>query len=65
MIDIYDIQFVDNDFTVENTINENITLKDSNRTLGVILGSVFILAVTFVFYLSIKNNIEKSTSQWV
>ena len=65
MIDMYDIQFVDSDFKIENTINENITLKQNNRTLGVILGSLFILAVSFGLYLSIKNNIEESTNQWV
>ncbi len=64
MIDIYDIQFVDNDFTVENTINENISLKQSNRTLSIILCSVAVIAVGFGLYLTIKNNIEESTRQW-
>jgi hypothetical protein len=64
MIDLYDIQFVDSDFTVENTINENITLKNSNRTLSIILSCVAIIAVGFGYYLTIKKSIEESTKQW-
>lgn len=63
MIDLYDIQFVDSDFTVEKTINENITLKHSNRTLSIILCCVAIIAVGFGYYLTIKKNIEESTRQ--
>ncbi len=64
MIDLYDIQFVSNDFTVENTINENIELKKSNQTLSIILGSIVIIAIGLGLYLTIKNNIEESTKQW-
>lgn len=59
------IQFVDRDFTLENTIKENIALQQSNRTLGYILGGILIISIGISTYFIIKSEFEESTKQRV
>lgn len=57
MTSIYDIQLMDRDFNLENTINENIALKKNKSTLGIILVTVVAVAVISIV---IINNTYKS-----
>lgn len=57
MTSIYDIQLMDRDFNLENTINENIALKKNKSTLGIILVAVVAVAVISIV---IINNTYKS-----
>lgn len=65
MIHMNKIHFVDSDFTVENTIKENLALQQSNRTLNIILRSFLIISIGVSTYIIIKSNIEESTQRWV
>jgi len=65
MIHMNKIHFVDSDFTVENTIKENLALQQSNRTLNIILRSFLIISIGVSAYIIIKSNIEESTQRWV
>ena len=65
MIHMNKIHFVDRDFTVENTIKENLALQQSNRTLNIILRSFLIISIGVSAYIRIKSNIEESTQRWV
>ncbi len=65
MIHMNKIHFVDRDFTVENTIKENLALQQSNRTLNIILRSFLIISIGVSAYIIIKSNIEESTQRWV
>lgn len=65
MTNLTEIRVVDNSFTIENTIKENLALQQSNRTLNIILRSFLIISIGVSAYIIIKSNIEKSTQRWV
>lgn len=65
MTNLTEIRVVDNGFTVENTIKENLALQQSNRTLNIILRSFLIISIGVSAYIIIKSNIEESTQRWV
>ena len=65
MTNLTEIRVVDNSFTIENTIKENLALQQSNRTLNIILRSFLIISIGVSAYIIIKSNIEESTQRWV
>lgn len=65
MTNLTEIRVVDNGFTVENTIKENLALQQSNRTLNIILRSFLLISIGVSAYIIIKSNIEESTQRWV
>lgn len=59
MTSLTEIRFVPNDFNLENTINENKTLKKSNRALGIILAVVIVT----IFGVLIANKLSKTLEE--
>ena len=62
MIDLRDIQVVDNTFHLNNTINENNALKNTNKSLFwlVVVTSSFIIGLSL--YLSKQQKEDSKTS---
>ena len=63
MTSLTEIRFVPNDFNLENTINENKTLKKSNRVLGIILTVVIVTVVGVLIANSVSKRLEEDSKQ--
>lgn len=62
---MYDCQIVDRDFNVENTINENIMLKNSNQTLKGIIAIVSIAIIGVLIANKLSKTLEEQKKQRV
>ena len=65
MINMYDCQIVDRDFNLENTINENIMLKNSNQTLKGIIAIVSIAIIGVLIANKLSKTLEEQKKQRV
>lgn len=65
MIHAEDILFMNRDFNLESTINENDTLKKSNRTLKITLVIVLVTVIGVLIANSITKRLEEETKQRV
>ena len=65
MISMYDCQIVDRDFNLENTINENIMLKNSNQTLKGIIAIVSIAIIGVLIANKLSKTLEEQKKQRV
>ena len=62
---MYDCQIVDRDFNLENTINENIMLKNSNQTLKGIIAIVSIAIIGVLIANKLSKTLEEQKKQRV
>lgn len=65
MIHAEDILFMNRDSNLEGTINENIALKKSNRTLKNTLVIVFVTVIGILITISVAKRLEEKTKQRV
>lgn len=65
MIHAEKIQFMNRDSNLEGTINENIALKKSNRTLKNTLVIVFVTVIGILITISVAKRLEEKTKQRV
>jgi len=65
MIHAEDILFMNRDSNLEGTINENIALKKSNRTLKNTLVIVFVTIIGILITISVAKRLEEKTKQRV
>ena len=65
MIHAEEILFMNMDSNLEGTINENIALKKSNRTLKNTLVIVFVTVIGILITISVAKRLEEKTKQRV
>jgi hypothetical protein len=65
MIHAEEILFMNRDSNLEGTINENIALKKSNRTLKNTLVIVFVTVIGILITISVAKRLEEKTKQRV
>ncbi|MEY4963327.1 MAG: hypothetical protein RLZZ323_646 [Bacteroidota bacterium] len=65
MIHAEDILFMNRDFNLESTINENNTLKKSNSVLKITLAVVLLSVIGVLIANSITKRLEEETKQRV
>jgi serine phosphatase RsbU (regulator of sigma subunit) len=65
MIHAEEILFMNRDSNLEGTINENIALKKSNRTLKNTLVIVFVTVIGILITISVAKGLEEKTKQRV
>ncbi len=65
MIHAEDILFMNRDFNLESTINENDALKKSNRTLKITLVIVLVTVIGILITNSVVKRLEDETKQRV
>jgi hypothetical protein len=65
MIHAEEILFMNRDSNLEGTINENISLKKSNRTLKNTLVIVFVTVIGILITISVVKRLEEETKQRV
>ena len=65
MIHAEEILFMNMDSNLEGTINENIALKKSNRTLKNTLVIVFVTVIGILITISVAKGLEEKTKQRV
>ena len=65
MTSAYDIQIMDRNFNLENTINENNTLKKSNSVLKITLAVILLSVIGVLIANNITKRLEEETKQRV
>jgi uncharacterized membrane protein len=65
MTSLTEIRFVRNDFNLENTINENNTLKKSNSVLKITLAVILLGVIGVLIANSFVKRLEEETKQRV
>ena len=65
MTSAYDIQIMDRNFNLENTINENNTLKKSNSVLKITLAVILLGVIGVLIANSFVKRLEEETKQRV
>jgi hypothetical protein len=65
MIHAEEILFMNRDSNLEGTINENIAIKKSNRTIKNTLVIVFVTVIGILITISVVKRLEEETKQRV
>ena len=65
MIHAEEILFMNRDSNLEGTINENIAIKKSNRTIKNTLVIVFVTVIGILITISVAKRLEEKTKQRV